>query len=165
VYGAQQDSGAAAVSSNSDRPFDGIGMMEFHESAAGGESDNIAPDPDDPDTVYGGRVDKLDLRSGQMRSIDPTLAFADAYRGTWTLPLVFGALDHKLYFGNQRIFRTGDGGAHWQPISPDLSRAAPGVPGNLDAPTAADFKGVGVRRGVVYAIAPCPARLDLGGHG
>ena len=34
----------------------------------------IAPDPDDPDIVYGGRVDKLDLRTGQTRSIDPTLA-------------------------------------------------------------------------------------------
>ena len=31
----------------------------------------IAPDPDDPDIVYGGRVDKLDLRTGQTRSIDP----------------------------------------------------------------------------------------------
>ena len=33
----------------------------------------IAPDPDDPDIVYGGRVDKLDLRTGQTRIVDPTL--------------------------------------------------------------------------------------------
>ena len=160
VYGAQQDSGAAGVPSRTDSPFDGINMTDFHETAAGGESDNIAPDPDDPDTVYGGRVDKLDLRSGQMRSIDPTLAFPDNYRSTWTLPLAFGR-DHALYFANQRVFRTADGGAHWSPISPDLTRPDPGVPANLDAPTRADMPEAGARRGVVYAIAPSPLDAAL----
>ncbi|MEP6968703.1 MAG: hypothetical protein ABI906_11555, partial [Pseudomonadota bacterium] len=103
VYGAQQDSGAAGVASRTDDAFDGIDMREFHELTAGGESDNIAPDPDDPDTVFGGRVDRLDLRSGQVRNVDPTFAFPDRYRATWTLPLVFGPRDHALYFGNQRV--------------------------------------------------------------
>jgi photosystem II stability/assembly factor-like uncharacterized protein len=158
VYGAQQDTGAAGVPSRTDSPTDGITMEDFHEVAAGGESDNIAPDPDDPETVYGGRVDKLDLRSGQLHSVDPTLAFPDHYRATWTLPLVFGPLDHALYFGNQRIFRTQDGGAHWAPISPDLTRPDPGVPATLDAPTIADTAEPGKRRGVVYAIAPSPLK-------
>jgi photosystem II stability/assembly factor-like uncharacterized protein len=161
VYGAQQDSGAAGVPSRTDSPADGINMTEFHETAAGGESDNIAPDPDDPDTVYGGRVDKLDLRSNQMRSVDPTLAYPDLYRGTWTLPLLFGPLDHALYFANQRIFRTADGGAHWAPISPDLTRENPGVPANLDPPTVADSAEPGPRRGVVYALAPSPLDKSL----
>jgi photosystem II stability/assembly factor-like uncharacterized protein len=161
VYGAQQDSGAASVASRSDDLFDGITMSEFHESAAGGESDNIAPDPDDPDTVYGGRVDKLDLRSNQMRSIDPTLAYPDLYRRTWTLPLVFGPLDHALYFANQRIFRTADGGNHWTPISPDLTRQTPAVPPTLDPPTILDTAEAGPRRGVVYAIAPSPLDRNL----
>ena len=47
----------------------------FREQTAGGESDNIAPDPDDPDIIFGGRVDRLDLRTGQIRSVDPTLAW------------------------------------------------------------------------------------------
>ena len=64
-------------------------MTQFHEVTAGGESDKIAPDPDDPDMVYGGRVDRLDLSPGQTRSVDPTLAFPDDYRGDWTLPLTF----------------------------------------------------------------------------
>ena len=161
VYGAQQDSGAAGVASRSDNLFDGISMTEFHETAAGGESDDIAPDPDDPDIVYGGRVDKLDLHSNQMRSVDPTLAFADEYRRTWTLPLVFGLRDHALYFGNQRIFRTADGGEHWQPISPDLTRETLTVPATLDPPTAADSAEAGPRRGVVYAIAPSPLDAKL----
>ena len=161
VYGAQQDTGAASVASRSDDPADGITMGEFHETAAGGESDNIASDPDDPDLVYGGRVDRLDLKSGQMRNVDPTLAFPDSYRRTWTLPLVFGPLDHALYFGNQRIFRSTNGGLHWQPISPDLTRLDPGVPATLDAPTVDDVRDLGRRRGVVYAIAPSPISRGL----
>jgi photosystem II stability/assembly factor-like uncharacterized protein len=155
VYGAQQDSGAAGVPSRTGG-IDGIAMPQFHELTAGGESDNIAPDPDDPDIVYGGRVDRLDLKSEQTRSVDPTMAFPDTYRETWTLPLVFGPRDHALYFGNQRIFRTADGGQHWRPISPDLTRSAPGVPATLDAPTIADVPRPGPRRGVIYAIGPSP---------
>lgn len=135
-------------------------MTEFHETAAGGESDEIAPDPDDPDTVYGGRVNRLDLKSGQTRSVDPTLAFPDNYRGTWTLPLVFSKRDHTLYFGNQRIFATVDGGQHWNPISPDLTRPDPDFPATLDAPTIADTSEPGPRRAVVYDIGPSPLGAD-----
>jgi len=158
VYGAQQDSGAAGVPSRTGS-IDGIAMPQFHEITAGGESDNIAPDPDDPGIIYGGRVDRLDLRADQTRSIDPTLAFPDRYRRTWTLPLVFGPRDHALYFANQRIFRTTDGGAHWNPISPDLTRPDPGTPPNVDLVTSADREFEGKRRGVVYGIAPSP--LDV----
>ena len=161
VYGAQQDSGAAGVASRTDSQVDGINMTEFHEVAAGGESDEIAPDPDDPDTVYGGRVDRLDLRSGQTRSVDPTLAFPDNYRGTWTLPLTFGKREHTLYFGNQRIFATSDGGQSWKPISPDLTRPNPEVPATLDAATIADTAVRGPRRGVVYDIGPSPLKDGL----
>jgi photosystem II stability/assembly factor-like uncharacterized protein len=154
VYGAQQDSGAAAVPSRSDSAVDGITMQQFHEVAAGGESDEIAPDPKDPDTVFGGRVVRLDVRSGQARDVDPTLAFPDQYRETWTLPLAWGKDGRALYFARQRIFRTADGGAHWTPISPDLTRPALTVPGNLDASTAADAPEAGPRRGVVYDIGP-----------
>ena len=160
VYGAQQDSGAAGVPSRTNG-VDGIAMPQFREVTAGGESDEIAPDPTNPDLIYGGRVDKLDLRTGQTRSIDPTLAFPDRYRGAWTLPLVWGKREHALYFANQRIFKTTDDGQHWITISPDLSRADPGVPANLDAPTIADEKQIGIRRGVVYTIAPSPREAKL----
>jgi photosystem II stability/assembly factor-like uncharacterized protein len=180
VYGAQQDSGAAGIPSRS-FDIDGINMTQFRETTAGGESDNIAPDPDDPEQVFGGRVDRLDLRTGQTHNVDPTLALQDLYRETWTLPLVFGPrAGQGLFFGNQRIFRTTDHGGHWEAISPDLSRPDPGVPPSLDAPTAADNLHAGPRRGVVYAIGPSPLadRLlwagtddglvwrstDLGGH-
>ncbi|MEP6511085.1 MAG: hypothetical protein ABJB02_05805 [Dokdonella sp.] len=161
VYGAQQDSGAAALPSRTGER-DGISMRAFREITAGGEAGMIAPDPNDPDIVYGGEVDKLDLRTEQVRSIDPTLAEPDMYRRTWTLPLVFSPKDSKaLYFGNQKVWRTDDGGAHWAAISPDLTREHPEVPPNLDAPSAANHQGIGDRRGVVYAIAPSPLDAKL----
>jgi len=161
VYGAQQDSGAAAVPSRSTY-YPTINMMQFHEVTAGGESGMIAPDPKDPDIVYGDKVDKLDLKTKQTRSVDPTLADPDIYRSTWTLPLVFNASDKTtLYFGNQRLWQTRDGGEHWTAISPDLSRPDPAVPSTLDATTVADNLHQGARRGVVYSIGSSPLNAKL----
>ncbi|MDE2133677.1 MAG: hypothetical protein KGJ49_03665 [Alphaproteobacteria bacterium] len=161
VYGAQQDSGAVALPSRTDGG-DGITMEQFREVTAGGESGMIAPDPDHPDIVYGGTVDKLDMRTGQTREVDPTLAYPTIqYRGAWTLPLTFSKRGRKLlYFANQRLFRTADGGNRWVPISPDLTRPDAGIPSGLDAPTAADDDHGGQRRGVIYTIAPSPLRAQ-----
>ena len=154
VYGSQQDSGAAGIPSRTSA-YDGITMTNFREVTAGGESDNIAPDPTDPDILFGGRVERLDLRTQQTQSIDPTLAYPDSDRATWTLPLVFSPRNpHVLYFANQRLFRTEDGGNHWTRISDDLTRPDPGTPTNLDPVTAADRPHAGNRLGVIYAIAP-----------
>jgi photosystem II stability/assembly factor-like uncharacterized protein len=161
IYGAQQDSGAAAIPSRSDSTTDGVNITHFHEITAGGESDEIAPDPDDPDTIFGGRVERLDLNSGQTRNIDPTLAFPGEYRGEWTLPLTWGKRDHALYFGNQRLFRTRDGGKTWTPISPDLTRAELTVPATLDQPTIEDTATKGPRRGVIFDIGTSPVRDGL----
>jgi photosystem II stability/assembly factor-like uncharacterized protein len=161
IYGAQQDSGAASVASRTDNRFDGITMGEFHEVTAGGESGEIAPDPDDPDVVYGGAVDRLDLKSGQTRSVDPTLAFPAEYRGEWTLPLTFGKRNHALYFGNQRLFRTMNGGQTWTAISPDLTRPDLEAPATLDAATLKDTATKGPRRGVIYDIGTSPIRDGL----
>jgi photosystem II stability/assembly factor-like uncharacterized protein len=156
VYGSQQDSGGAGVPSRT-TGLDGITLQQFREVTAGGESGNIEPDPRDPETIYGGKVEKLDLRTMQTRSVDPTLAEPGEYRATWTLPLVFSRRDPRvLYFANQRLFRTDDGGRHWTIISPDLTRENPGVPPNLDPATAATSSRPGPRRGVIYAIAPSP---------
>ncbi len=154
LYGAQQDSGAAGVPSRASS-IDGINMTHFREITSGGESDNVAPDPKDPDILYGGRVEKYNLRTEQTQSIDPTLAYLENDRRTWTLPLVFSARDPRvLYFANQKLYRTEDGGSHWAQISPDLTRENPGTPANLDATTAALHQQTGPRRGVIYAIAP-----------
>jgi len=156
VYGAQQDSGAASLPSLS--PFHGaLSMGQFREVTAGGESGMIAPDPDDPSIIYGGAVDRLDLRTEQTRSVDPTLALPDLYRRAWTLPLAFSRRGPKaLYFGNQKLFRTTDGGAHWAVISPDLTRKRAEPPASLQAAGMTSDAGAEPHRGVIYAIAPSP---------
>ncbi len=159
VYGAQQDSGAVALPSRT-TTYDGITMEQFREITAGGESGMIAPDPDDPDIVFGGTVRKLDRKTEQTHDVDPTLAYPAAhYRRAWTLPLAFSKRGKRtLYFANQRLFQTTDGGTHWKPVSPDLTRADPGVPPNLDPVTAADDVHLGKRKGVIYTIAPSPLK-------
>ena len=154
VYGAQQDSGAAGVPSRTAN-YQGVNLTNFREVTAGGESDNIAPDPKDPEIIYGGRVEKLDTRTNQTQSVDPTIAYPANDRRTWTLPLVFSPRDPRvLYFSNQRLYRTDDGGQHWSVISNDLTRENPGTPANLDPATAALKPDPSGRLGVIYAIAP-----------
>ncbi|HEX3549808.1 MAG TPA: hypothetical protein VHT53_05500, partial [Candidatus Elarobacter sp.] len=158
LYGAQQDSGAAMVVSRSAHA--GIESRDWRALNAGGESGTIAPDPRDYDIVYGGEVDREDLRTGQTRAVSPTLGRPGLWRSTWTLPLAFGA-DHALYAAHQVVFRTRDGGAHWEPVSGDLTDPNPSVPATLDAATVMDSAVRGPRRGVVYALAPSPLRANL----
>ena len=157
LYGAQQDSGPAMIVSRSAHV--GIESRDWRPIAAGGESGSIAPDPRDEDVVYGGEVDREDLHTAQTRSVAPTLGRPGVWRSTWTLPLAFG-IDRALYAAHQVVFRTRDGGAHWETISGDLTRPSPVVPPTLDAATIADTAVRGPQRGVVYALAPSPLRAN-----
>jgi photosystem II stability/assembly factor-like uncharacterized protein len=160
VCGAQQDSGSACTLSRSHSRA--IGFRDWRPVGAGGESGYIATNPLDPNILYGGSfgsdVVKYDLQAGQGQDVAPSLAHPGNYRRTWTLPLVISPRDpHEVYFANQILFRTKDGGQSWQELSPDLTREDPGVPANLDASAAANISpGEGKRRGVIYAIAPSP---------
>lgn len=160
IYGAQQDSGSVVILSRGNNGL--ISLREWHP-VGGGESGYIAPDPLHPDIVYGGdtygMVHRYDFRTGQVQDVSPTpfirsLApisdIADSkLRFTWTSPLVFSPLDPKtLYFGAQYLLKTQDGGQSWTRISPDLTLP----PGANDAANRA------LRRGVIYTIAPSPAR-------
>ncbi len=154
VYGAQQDSGAAATPSRS--IYRALNFHDWRPMDAGEESGSIAPDPLHPGVVYGGFVSRQDLQTEQNRAAPPTLAYAGRYHRTWTLPLVFSPSDpHVLYFGAQVLFRTADEGNSWQIISPELGHEDPGVPGNLDASAAAN-RAPGKTRGLIYTIAPSP---------
>jgi photosystem II stability/assembly factor-like uncharacterized protein len=152
VYGAQQDSGSAGTPSRSNSRA--LNFHDWRPVEAGDENGYMAPDPLNPEIIYGGFVTRQDLRSEQPQQIPPGIAQTEDLRRTWTLPLVFSSVDpHVLYFGAQMVFRTSDGGDSWKPISPDLTRENPGVPTNLDPATIADAPNT-TRRGVVYTIAP-----------
>jgi photosystem II stability/assembly factor-like uncharacterized protein len=160
VYGAQQDSGAAMILSHSDHS--GIESRDWRPINVGGENGTIAPDPTAPDIVYGfgDEVDREDLRTGQIRDISPLVGRAGVWRQTWTEPIVLSPVDHAIYVSNQVVFRTRDGGAHWDQISPDLTRPNPALPATLDPTTVADSPVKGPQRGVVYALAASPLRAQ-----
>jgi photosystem II stability/assembly factor-like uncharacterized protein len=159
VTGAQQDSGAVSVATRSMHAE--IGTREWLPAGAGGEAGYTAPDPLHPELLFGGTVTRWNVVTGETMNVSPERGMTEPARHTWTVPLVFSKADpHALYFSNQFLFKTTDGGDSWTRISPDLTREDPGVPPNLDEATAADAP-QGKRRGVIYTIAPSPLKASL----
>ena len=131
VYGAQQDSGTVAIASRSD---DGaIDRTDWYD-VGGGEAGYIAPDPRDPNIVYAadyqGNITRYDRHVGQVKAITEQPELSDAHgaanlehRFQWTAPVKISLHDpNTLYHGGERLFKTNDGGVHWESISPDLTR-------------------------------------------
>ena len=160
LTGAQQDSGAVGVPSRTYLSV--ISMHNWLPLCAGGESGYTAPDPLHPEILFGGTVEKCNVLTGETKNITPEVPQPGVtYRHAWTQPLVFSPADPKsLYFANQFVYKTVDGGDTWTNISADLTREDPGVPPNLDAAAAADAP-ADKRRGVVYTIAPSPVRAPV----
>ena len=160
LTGAQQDSGAVRVRSRG--KFASITMRDWEPLCAGGESGYTAPDPLHPNIVFGGTVERCNVETGERKNVTPETNLPSPARHNWTNPLVFSLADpHALYFGNQFVFKTTDGGEHWTRISDDLTRLQPTVPTNLDAATADDYDRNRGRGGAVYTIAPSPLRAPL----
>jgi photosystem II stability/assembly factor-like uncharacterized protein len=131
VYGPQQDSGTVAIASRSD---DGsIDRSDWYD-VGGGEAGYIAPDPRDPNIVYAadyqGNITRYDRHIGQVKAITEQPELSDArgaanleHRFQWTAPVMLSRHDpNTLYHAGERLFKTTDGGVHWQAISPDLTR-------------------------------------------
>jgi photosystem II stability/assembly factor-like uncharacterized protein len=131
VYGSQQDSGTVAIASRSDRGA--IDRADWYD-VGGGEAGYIAPYPPDPNVVYAadyeGLITRFDKRNGQIRNITNQTQLADAggaapleHRFQWTSPVVISPHDSEtLYHASERLFKTTDGGVHWEAISGDLTR-------------------------------------------
>jgi photosystem II stability/assembly factor-like uncharacterized protein len=168
VYGAQQDSGSAAVLSRTDH-----GQITPRDwfPAGGSESGYMAPDPKDPNIIYlsgtYGSVDRYNRRTGFSQDVTPwpVPAFGSEinqrkYRDPWTPVLIFSPADSTtLYLGTQYVMKTIDGGLHWQTISPDLTGSTQ-QPGQKTEgpPTIQNAKQRGY--GVVFTIAPSPLSRD-----
>ena len=147
VYGGQQESGSAGVAS---RGNDGaITFRDWHPVGAE-EYAYIAPDPLNPDIIYGGRTTRYNRRTGTVEDVAPK----GSYRFLRTAPLMFSPVNpHVLYLGAQMVLKTTNGGQTWQPISGDLSRATYALPPSVAGyPEAAQKQAT--RRGVVYSLGP-----------
>jgi photosystem II stability/assembly factor-like uncharacterized protein len=153
VCSGQQESGSVCIASRGD---DGaIGVRDWHPVAAI-EYGYVAPDPRDPDIVYGaGRnaVSRYSRSTGQAQDVTP-IPVKGTYRVERTQPIVFSPVDPKLlYYAANVLFASTDGGQHWRTISGDLGNPSPGVPASLGE-MAADDPNAATQRGAIYAVAP-----------
>ncbi|HYJ47652.1 MAG TPA: hypothetical protein VEV81_13640, partial [Pyrinomonadaceae bacterium] len=103
-------------------------------TVVGGDGEYVVPAPGAPHLIYAdsqnGSIRRLDKRTGLARSLRPYLQGVGAlkpadlkYRFNWTSPIAVSATNpEEIYLGGNVLFKSTDGGAHWTPISPDLTR-------------------------------------------
>ena len=158
VYGGQQESGAIGIASRGNggqisfRDWIGVGVDEYAY---------VAPDPSDPNIVFGGRVMRFDRRTGQSQNVAPEALRSGKYRILRTMPLLFHPADPKtLFFATNVLWRTTTGGDSWEIISPDLSRERPEVPESIGVYRKPEMQTM-ARRGVIYAVSPSPRDVNL----
>ena len=168
VYSGQQDSGTASVPIRSD--YGQISFRDWHP-VGGDERDGDVPDPLNPDIVYGaglgGRLSKWDAKTGQVQNVSPWPVSTygkrptpDGFRYSWITPLAISIRPpHAVYQASQVLWRSRDGGASWQTISPDLTGAVKGATRCDGDVRVADATACGY--GVIFAIAPSPAADGL----
>jgi photosystem II stability/assembly factor-like uncharacterized protein len=151
VYGGQQESGSAGVASRGP-----LGQITYREWRPVGveEYGYVAPDPLNPNLIYGGKVTRFDRTTGQTQDVAPEAIRSGKYRFLRTAPLLFSPVDpHVLYLGGNVLFKTTNGGQSWEIISPDLSRTQPDVPESIGVYRTPEMARM-PRRGVIYTVAP-----------
>ncbi len=152
VCGGQQESGSVCISSRGNdgaityREWHPVGVIEYGY---------VAPDPLNPDIVYGGgrsEVSKFHWSTGQVQNVTPIPVRDAKHRTDRTEPTMFSPIDpHTLYYASNVLFKTTDGGNSWQTISADLTRENPGIPESVGTLVPKDAE---KKRGVIYALAP-----------
>ncbi len=161
----QQDSGSACVDS---RSMDG--EITFHDWHPVGieEYGEAAPDPKNPDLVYGGKVSVYDRRTGQKANVGPPggrggpepKTGEPPARTVRTQPLEWSPKDpNVLFYASAGVWKTTNGGHSWTAISGDLTRGE-----KWDVPPNAGKYGSTVTvsaMGSVTALAPSPLDVNV----
>ncbi len=151
VYGGQQESGSVGITS---RGKDGqITFRDWHPVGVE-EYGYVAPDPLNPNIIYGGKITRFDKSTGQVQNIAPEAVRSGKYRFLRTAPVIFSPVDPRiLYFAGNVLLKTTSGGNSWEAISPDLSREHPEVPDSIGVFRTPELSRM-ARRGVIYTVAP-----------
>src|SRR5205823_5051821 len=136
------------------------------------ESGYIAVRPDDPNVVYagsyGGLTTRYDHRTRQTRNVSPwpdnPMGYGAGdlkYCFQWTFPIVLSPHDpNVLYATANVVFRSTDGGASWDVVSPDLTRDDPGKMGPSGGPITRDNTSVEYY-GTIFAFAESPVERGV----
>jgi photosystem II stability/assembly factor-like uncharacterized protein len=133
VCGGQQDSGSGCVAS---RSMDGeITFHDWHPVNIQ-EYGIAAPDPKDPDMVFGSARTNVSLynrKTGQTTNVGPsTDQRAGGYgRNVRTMPIAWSPVDPSvLFYTSNVVWKSTDRAHSWTRISPDLARQTWEVPAN-----------------------------------
>jgi len=156
VCSGQQDSGSICVASRSDD-----GEITFHDwhPANIQEYGIAAPDPRDPDVVFGSArrgVSRYDRRSGQTAQVGPdSAARGDKFgRNVRTMPLIWSPLNpNVLYYTSNVVWKSVDHAHTWTRISPDLARQTWPIPASVGKYATAVSP---TPRGAITALSPSP---------
>ena len=165
LCGGQQDSGSACVDS---RSMDG--EITFHDWHPVGieEYGEAAPDPKNPDLVYGGKVTVYNRLTAQKANVgppgggrggEPVPAGAPPARTVRTQPLIWSPKDpNVLFYATSGVWKTVNAGHSWTAISGDLTRQTWETPENAgkyaSTVTASPL-------GTITALAPSPLDVNV----
>src|SRR3954465_2160701 len=134
VCGGQQDSGSACVDS---RSMDGeITFHDWHPVNIQ-EYGIAAPDPKDPDMVFGSARNNVSLynrKTGQTTQVGPdmTMKGPEYGRNVRTMPIMWSQVDpHVMFYTSNVVWKTTDQAHSWTRISPDLTRKTWAVPASV----------------------------------
>ena len=161
VCSGQQDSGSLCVSSRSDD-----GEITFHDwHPANIQEYGIgAPDPRDPDVVFGSArrgVSRYDRRTGQTAQVGPdSAARGDKYgRNVRTMPLIWSPVNPGvLFYTSNVVWKSIDHARTWTRISPDLARQNWAVPASAGRYTSGVTP---TPRGAITALSPSSRSLAV----
>ena len=161
----QQDSGSACVES---RGMDG--EITFHDWHPVGieEYGEAAPDPKNPNLVYGGKVTVYNWLTSQKENVgppgggrggEPPPPGAPPARTVRTQPLIWSPKDpNLLFYATAGVWKTTNAGHSWTAISGDLTRQTWDVPANAGKYGSTVTPAA---QGSITALAPSPLDVNV----
>ena len=99
----------------------------YWDNVGGGDGFDVMPDLDDSAWVYsmsqGGSLGRMNYKTGERWFIKPPVTVLnDKFRFNWNAAIAQDPFNTKtIYYGSQFLHKSGDKGASWTTISPDLT--------------------------------------------